>query len=278
MKNITPKKIKAYYNFLIETEKRENTILKYMRDIKAFAMWLSDRQLNKTAVLEYKKHLKENLSARSVNSVLSSLNSFFEYYNHRELRVRMIKIQKQMFANSDKELSVSEYKRLLSSARSKGNERLYILIQTICATGIRVSELPFITIESLKEKKAYIEMKGKSRVILIPDKVCRILSDYAKKQSIKKGSIFITKNGNPLDRSNIWKMLKALCKSAGVSKIKVFPHNLRHLFAKTFYSIHKDIVRLADILGHSSVNTTRLYTMETGKVHRRQIETLKLII
>lgn len=276
MKKITNTKIKSYNEFLITEEKSRNTISKYMRDVIAFVKWLSDRELSKSAVLEYKEYLREHLSARSTNSVLSSLNSFFEFCSCYELKVKMIKIQRQLFSNPEKELTVEEYDRLLAAAKSKGDEKIYLLMQTICATGIRVSELQFITGESLKFGRADIEMKGKVRIILIPKEICRLLSEYAKKQDIKKGSIFISKKGKPLDRSNIWKMLKALCEDAGVDRKKVFPHNLRHLFAKSFYSLHKDIVRLADILGHSSVNTTRIYTMETGEIHRKLIENLKL--
>ncbi len=276
MKKITNRKIKNYNEFLICEEKSKNTISKYMRDVVAFSKWLSDKDLTKSVVLEYKEHLRESLSARSTNSVLSSLNSFFEFCNWYELKVKMIKIQRQIFSNPDKELSVDEYDRLLAAAKSKGNEKLYLLMQTICATGIRVSELQFITVESLKYGRADIEMKGKVRIILIPKEICELLTKYVREQGIESGSIFLTKCGKALDRSNIWKMLKSLCEDAGVDRKKVFPHNFRHLFAKTFYSLHKDIVRLADILGHSSVNTTRIYTMETGDTHRKQIEILRL--
>ncbi len=276
MKKITNRKVESYNEFLVSEEKSKNTVSKYMRDVCAFTKWLSERELTKAVVLEYKEHLRESLSARSTNSVLSSLNSFFEFCHCYELKLKMIKIQKQIFANADRELSVEEYDRLLACAKSKGNEKLYLLMQTICTTGIRVSELQFITVESLKLGRADIEMKGKARIILIPKAICHRLSKYAKEQGIRKGSIFLSKTGKALDRSNIWKMLKGLCQDAGVDKKKVFPHNFRHLFAKTFYSLHKDIVRLADILGHSSVNTTRIYTMETGEIHRKQIEVLKL--
>ncbi len=274
---ITNTKIKSYNEYLINEEKCKNTILKYMRDIVSFSKWLTGREVSKVAVLEYKEYLRRNLSARSVNSVLSSLNSFFDFCNCNHLKVKMIKIQKHIFANSDKELSLDEYEKLLNAAKSKGNVKLNFLIQTICTTGIRVSELQFITVESLKCGKASIEMKGKFRIILIPEKICELLLEYARDENISSGSVFRTRSGKVLDRSNIWKMLKKLCNEAGVERKRVFPHNFRHLFAKTFYSLHKDIVRLADILGHSSVNTTRIYTMETGEIHRRQIENMRLL-
>ena len=189
----------------------------------------------------------------------------------------MLKIQKQIFAERSKELTKGEYERLLDAAKQKKNERLYYLMQTICSSGIRVSELSSITVEAVKEHRANINCKGKMRVVILPKDLCRMLIGFAKEQKITSGPVFVTKRGKPIDRSTIWKMMKALCESAGVSKDKVFPHNLRHLFARTYYSIQKDIVRLADILGHSSINTTRIYTMETCEVHRKQIQRLGLL-
>ena len=194
-----------------------------------------------------------------------------------DLRVKKLKIQKQIFASTDKELSKAEYDRLLQAAKQKKNERLYLLMQTICSTGIRVSEVRYITVEAVARGIAEINCKGKRRQLFLPKQLCQVLKQYIKEQKIKSGSVFITKNGNPLDRSNIWTDMKKLCKAANVSEKKVFPHNLRHLFARTYYSLQKDIVRLADILGHSSVNTTRIYTMETGEIHRRQIQKLGLL-
>ena len=274
---ITEEHVASFKDYLIDEEKSSATLEKYIRDIKAFLTWLGKSKLDKTAVLKYKEYLSSVYAPASVNSILSSLNSFFLYNSWYSLKVKTLKIQKQIFANSEKELSKEEYNRLLNTAKQSGNEKLYLLMQTICATGIGVSELKFITLESLGRKKACINLKGKMRIVMLPCKLCKTLSAYAKKQNITSGSVFITKNGKPLDRSNIWKLMKALCKSAGVAKEKVFPHNLRHLFARTFYSLQKDIVRLADILGHSSVNTTRIYTMETGEIHRKQIEKLGLL-
>ena len=277
MKKITKELIKKFRRYLIEEEKSAATVEKYIRDINVFADWLGEKDLDKETVLTYKENLIKNYAPASVNSVLSSLNSFFTFNEWYNLRVKNLKIQRQTFANKDNELSKEEYERLLTAAKSKGNEQLYFLMQTICATGIRVSELRYVTVESLKAQKAQINLKGKMRVVLLPKELCKMLLKYSKEQKITSGSVFVSRNGKPLDRSNIWKMMKALCESAGVARAKVFPHNLRHLFARTFYSIQKDIVRLADILGHSSVNTTRIYTMETGETHRRQIQKLGLL-
>lgn len=277
MKKITKELIKNFRRYLIEEEKAAATVEKYIRDINVFADWLGEKELDKETVLIYKENLTQNYAPASVNSVLSSLNSFFTFNEWYNLRVKNLKIQKQLFANKDNELTKEEYERLLTAAKSKGNEQLYFLMQTICSTGIRVSELCYITVESLKAQKAQINLKGKMRVVILPKELCKMLLKYSKEQKITSGSVFVSRNGKPLDRSNIWKMMKALCESAGVSREKVFPHNLRHLFARTFYSLQKDIVRLADILGHSSVNTTRIYTMETGETHRRQIQKLGLL-
>ena len=275
---ITKNLIEKFKQYLIEEEKATATLEKYVRDITAFFAWLAGSELDKITVLRYKEHLIDSAYApTSVNSVLSSLNSFFEYNEWHGLKVKMLKIQKQIFAERSRELTKAEYERLLVAAKQKKNERLYYLMQTICSSGIRVSELSAITIEAVKNRRANINCKGKMRVVILPKDLCKMLTEYARGQKITSGPIFITKTGKPLDRSTIWKMMKALCESAGVDREKVFPHNLRHLFARTYYSIQKDIVRLADILGHSSVNTTRIYTMETCDVHRRQIQRLGLL-
>ena len=275
---ITRELIEKFKHYLIEEEKACSTLEKYMRDITTFFVWLAGSDVDKLKVLGYKEYLiNANYAPASVNSVLSSLNSFFEFNEWHGLKVKMLKIQKQIFAERSKELTKAEYERLLDAAKQKKNERLYYLMQTICSSGIRVSELSAITIDSVKARRANINCKGKMRVVILPKELCKMLTEYAKRQKITSGPVFVTKTGKPLDRSAIWKMMKALCESAGVDRDKVFPHNLRHLFARTYYSIQKDIVRLADILGHSSVNTTRIYTMETGDVHRRQIQKLGLL-
>ena len=277
MRKITNELILSFKTYLIEEEKSENTIDKYIRDVTFFMIWLTSREVTKILTLEYKKELCEKYAPASVNAAISSLNSFFEFAGWHDIRIKALKIQRQIFSNKDKELTKAEYERLLTAAKNKKNERLYLLMQTICSTGIRVSELKFVTCEAVKKGQAVISCKGKMRTIFLPKELCRMLKEYIKEQSIKGGSVFVSRNGKPLDRSYIWKMLKNLCEAAGVSKDKVFPHNFRHLFARTYYSLQKDIVRLADILGHSSVETTRIYTIETGDICRRQIQKLGLL-
>lgn len=274
---ITFKDIEGFKNYLIEEEKSEATLEKYLRDVRVFLEFLGGADADKRMVLDYKEQLCREYAPASVNSVLSSINSFFGFLGHSELKVKTLKIQKQIFARRDRELTKLEYERLLKAAKSKRNQRLYYLMQTICACGIRVSELKFVTVESLRYGRANINCKGKMRVVILPRELCKALLKYAKSGGIQSGSVFVTRTGKPLDRSTIWKMMKSLCQSAGVAREKVFPHNLRHLFAKTYYSIEKDIVRLADILGHTSINTTRIYTMETGDIHRMQIQRLGLL-
>ena len=277
MRKITKNLIDKFKEHLIEEEKSAATIEKYLRDITTFYLWLENDKLEKMTVLDYKRELCEKYAPASVNSMLSSINSFFIYNEWYELKVKTLKIQKQIFSNSEKELTKQEYERLLDAAKNKKNEKLYMLMQTICSSGIRVSELRYVTLEAVKARQAIIKCKGKMRIVILPKDLCKLLTEYAKGQKITSGSIFVTKTGKPLDRSNIWKMMKALCDDAGVPKSKVYPHNLRHLFARTYYSLQKDIVRLADILGHSSIETTRIYTVESGIIHRRQIQKLGLL-
>ncbi len=278
MRTITTDTLSSYKLFLIGEEKSAATIKKYTRDIAEFASYFTEKHINKTDVLEYKSKLCEKYSPASVNAAISSLNSFFNFMEWYELRIKSIKIQKKIFTSADTELTKAEYERLLSAAKQKKSKRLYLLIQTICSTGIRVSELSYITVASLDCGIAEINCKGKRRQVFLPKQLCRILKNYIKEERIESGAVFITKNGNPLDRSNIWSDMKKLCKEANVSAKKVFPHNLRHLFARTYYEMQKDIVRLADLLGHSSVNTTRIYTMESGEIHKKQIQRLGLLL
>ena len=277
MRKITNELISSFKNNLIEEEKSKNTIDKYIRDIVAFMVWGCNRELCKATVLEYKAEIAESYAPASVNSMLSSINSFFDYNDWHDLKVKTLKIQRQIFLSKDKELSKAEYERLLTAAKQKKNQRLYYLMQTICSTGIRVSELKYIDINAVKMGQAVINCKGKMRMVILPKELCKMLKGYIKENDINDGSVFVSRNDKPLDRSHIWKMLKALCETAGVSKDKVYPHSFRHLFARTYYSLQKDIVRLADILGHSSINTTRIYTIETGDTHRRQIQRLGLL-
>jgi len=277
MKYFDYKNVDTFREYLENEEKAFATIQKYLHDISEFKMWLGDRELTKALVLSYKAHIAKKYAIASVNSVISSLNSFFSFMGWNELKVKTVKVQKCIFSSEEKALTKEEYTRLLCAAEEHNDKRLYLLMQCICSTGIRVSELKYITVESLFCGRAEINNKGKIRVILLPSKLCKALSLYARKQKIKSGAIFVSKNGRPLDRSNIWLSMKKLCKAAGVAASKVFPHNLRHLFARTYYSVQKDIVRLSDILGHSNINTTRIYTQENGDIHRQQIQRLGLL-
>ena len=277
MRILTRESIKEYESNLVNEEKSQITIEKYMRDVRAFADWVGYGEFDKTDVLAYKAELQKRYAPTSVNTVLSSLNSFFVYHEWYDMKVRTLKIQKPIFTVEEKELTKAEYDRLLSVAQRKKNERLYLLMQTICSTGIRISELKYVTIEAVNKGRADIQAKGKRRTVFFPKQLCQMLKQYTKQQSIKKGAIFVTKGGLPMNRSNIWASMKKLCKEANVSEEKVYPHNLRHLFARTYYSQQKDIVRLADILGHSSINTTRIYTIESGEIHRKQIQKLGLL-
>ncbi len=267
----------AFEKALREQERAGATVEKYMRDLRAFGAYVGDGEVNKQVVLDYKAYLQKRYATASVNSVLSSLGAFFAFCERRDLCVKRIKQQKNVFAAREKELTRAEYERLLSAALDKGNRRLYLLMQTVCACGIRVSEVQFITAEAVRRGYADIACKGKRRRVYLPGELCRQLRGYMREKGITAGAVFVTRSGKPLDRSNIWSDMKKLCQAARVSAEKVFPHNLRHLFARTYYSIHKDIVRLADILGHSNIDTTRIYTMESGDVHRKQINRLGLV-
>ena len=265
--------------YMLREEKSENTMEKYLRDLWAFAEFMSGNIITKEMVVEYKnKLISEKYAVRSINSMLASLNSFFSFMGWHDLKVKSIKLQRQIYCPEDKELTKAEYVRLINTAKKKGNERLNLLIQTICSTGIRVSELQFITVEAVKRGEAFVSLKGKTRTVFIVKELKKKLLRYAAEHGIKSGMIFVTRTGKALSRSNIWREMKNLCEEAGVNPHKVFPHNLRHLFARTFYGIEKDIAKLADILGHSSINTTRIYIMTTGNEHRQRMERMKLII
>lgn len=275
---ITIKLIENFADVLREQEKSAATILKYVHDLNRLCEYLAGAILTKTSLIDWKKHLIEQYAPASVNTMLAAINSLLDFCGWMELRVKPLKIQKSMFCDEGKELTRTEYIRLVHAAGQEGNERLALVLQTICATGIRVSELKFITAEAVRFSRAEISNKGKRRTIFLPEKLRRMLNRYLQKQKRTAGAVFVTKSGKPLDRSNIWRDMKALCESAGVAAGKVFPHNLRHLFARTYYSIEKDLSRLADILGHSNINTTRIYTLESGSVHARQVERMGLII
>ena len=277
MMKITVNLIQNYKGYLTEEEKSKSTIEKYVRDVTAFMEWIGDRELSKLQVLDYKKELVEKYTPATVNSILAALNGFFDYNEWYGLKVKSLKLQQALFYQADKELTKAEYERLLKAAKDKKNERLYLIMQTICSTGIRVSELKYVTVEAVQQGQTIVKLKGKIRVVIFTKELCKVLKKYIQEQGINEGAVFITRNGKAVDRYSIWKSMKKLCESAGVNPEKVFPHNLRHLFARTFYGIQKDIVRLADILGHSSVNTTRIYTIENGDMHRMQMHMLGLV-
>lgn len=275
---ITPALIQKYAAFLREQERAASTVVKYVHELTVLEILLAGRPVTKGALLEWKEDLIGQYTPASVNNKLAAVNGFLSFCGMGALRLRKLKIQKALFLSEEKELTRAEYVRLVRAAEQAENERLSLVIQTICATGIRVSELRFITAEAVQRGRAEVSNKGKRRTVFLPDKLRKLLKSYLQKQKITAGAVFVSKNGKPLDRSNIWRDMKALCESAGVEPGKVFPHNLRHLFARTFYSIEKDLSRLADILGHSSVTTTRIYTAESGSIHARQIGRLNLVV
>ena len=272
---IDSRTILLFEQHLKEEEKSRATIDKYLHDIRIFSEFLQDETISKERTIAYKEHLSTQYAISSVNSMLAALNCFLRFIGQQRCCVKLMKVQRQIFSAEEKELDKCEYQRLVTAAK---NTRLSLVIQTICGTGIRVSELRYITVEAVCHGKAVVNCKNKTRVIFIPVPLQKLLKKYIKNNRIDTGPVFVSKNGNPLDRSNIWRDMKALCKLANVSPGKVFPHNLRHLFARTFYSIEKDIVKLADLLGHSSINTTRIYTMETGDKHFNRLERMHLVL
>ncbi len=275
-RKITEEMIKSYRQHLIRDEKSTATVEKYLRDVRAFLVFAGGAAVTKELTVAYKKQLQKDYAPRSVNSMLASVNSFLIFIGRSDCKVKALKLQRQVYCAEEKELRKAEYERLLKAAEK--NEKLRLVMQTICATGIRVSELRFFTVEAVKRGEVVVSCKAKTRTILIPGKLRRRLLDYAGKQKIRSGVIFLTRNGKPLDRKTIWAQMKELCRAAGVNPGKVFPHNLRKLFARTFYGIEKDIAKLADILGHSSIDTTRIYIMTTGTEHRRKVERLGLVV
>lgn len=276
---LSKEQIARFGIYLREEEKCPNTIEKYIRDANAFAKYANDAEITKEMVIAYKNKLySENYAVRSINSMLASLNSFFLFMGWPDLRVKSIKLQKTIYCHEEKELTKAEYLRLVCTAKQNGKERLSLLLQTICGTGIRVSELQYITVEAAKCGEAVVSLKGKTRAVFIVGELQKKLLKYAGKHKIMSGAIFVTRNGKPMNRTNIWREMKNLCEQAGVNLQKVFPHNLRHLFARTFYELEADIAKLADILGHSSINTTRIYIVSNGGEHRRRMENMRLVI
>ncbi len=274
---LSAEQIKKFANYLCQEEKSVATQEKYLRDVRGFCVYADDNEITKELVVAWKRHLVEQgFAVRSINSMLASVNSLLDFLGLSNCKTKNIRMQQKTYCTEDKELTKAEYMRLLDA--SKKNEQLNLVIQTICGTGIRVSELRYFTVEAIRHGEVTVDCKSKTRTILVPGKLKNILLNYAKKHGITAGAIFVTRSGKPLDRSNIWSAMKKLCETAGVKSSKVFPHNLRKLFARTFYGIEKDIAKLADILGHSSINTTRIYIMTTGVEHRRKIERLGLIV
>ncbi len=281
MKNyiLTNRQIVSFRRHLKQEEREQSTIEKYVRDVRLFEAWLSGRRVTAEIVTDWKNYLRtKGYKPETINDKLSALNKFFVFMRWLECRIKYLKIQKRLFRGTEKELTKGDYVRLLETADTLRKNRLALLIETICATGIRVSEVRYITMEAVRAGYADVALKGKIRTILLPAKLCRKLQKYARKQKIASGEIFITRTGKGVSRRQIWAEMKALCKKAGVAASKVFPHNLRHLFARTFYRACRDVAKLADVLGHSSIETTRIYLISTGKEHTRQLERLGLIL
>ena len=275
---LTMDQLVLFQQHLAGEEREQSTIEKYMREVRSFQTWLTGRPVTTKIVASWKNHLRtEGYKPETINSKLSALNKFFSFMGWSECRMKYLKIQRKLFRGTERELTKAEYIRLLETANSGGKVRLALLIETICATGIRVSEVKYITEEAIQAGRADIALKGKIRTILLPGKLCRKLQKYARKQKITSGEIFLTRSGKGISRRQIWAEMKALCKKANVAPSKVFPHNLRHLFARTFYRACRDVAKLADVLGHSSIETTRIYLISTGVEHARQLERLGLI-
>ena len=278
MRKIEPKILQEFELYLRNEERSKATIEKYMRDVRCFVGFIGSTEVSKQSVVDYKNKLGNSYAVASANSMIAALNSFLRFCGWHDLCVKQFRVQRQAYCSEEKELTRAEYLRLLEAANKKHNERLNLIIQTICGTGIRVSELQYITVEALGKGEAVVNCKGKNRRIFIVPELKKKLLRYVKEQKISSGAVFITRNGKPVSRNNIWKEMKSLCEQAHVAPSKVFPHNLRHLFARTFYGIEKDIAKLADILGHASINTTRIYIVTTGAEHKRKMEHMRLII
>ena len=278
-KRITVEQIQSFAADLRQCERSRGTIEKYTRDIRAFAAWLGGQEVTRECAAAWKQALQErDYAPATVNAMLIALNRFFAFLGWQDCRVKLLKVQRQLFRSAERDLSREEYLRLIETAQAEGKERLALLMETICATGIRVSEVRYITVEAARQGRAEISLKGKIRTILLPGKLCRKLLKYAKRQKTASGEIFLTRNGTGLSRRQIWAEMKAICRAAGVAASKVFPHNLRHLFARTFYRVTRDVAKLADVLGHSSIETTRIYLISTGAEHLRQLGRLQLIL
>lgn len=274
---MTAEIIEKYCVWLEQGERSRETIQKYEYCLVQFMDYMADRPVNKEMVILWKSCLREKLAPVTVNGALAALNGFFRFCKWDDCRTKFLKISKNTFCPESRELSKQEYKRLVKAAMDRGNVRLALLLETICSSGIRVSELPFITVEAAQKGQAEVDCKGRIRTVLLTRRLCQMLLEYAGNRGIANGMIFVTRNGRALDRSNIWREMKSLGIEANVGSEKIFPHNLRHLFARTYYSMTKDITKLSDILGHRDINTTRIYTIESGSRHRKQLERMDLV-
>ena len=275
---LTEREFDQFEDYLRHDEREESTIEAYLRSLTRFAEWADGRAVTKELAMEWKAALAESgYRPISVNAMLAAVNKFFTCMGREDCKVKYLKLQRQMFRKSEKDLSKEEYQRLVQAAHEKGDLRMELILETICATGIRVGELKYITVEAIRAGVAEIALKGKIRTILLPHRLCRKLQKYARQQKIASGKIFLTQDGLPVSRQYVWTRMKALCEPAGVERTKVFPHNLRSLFARSFYGSCHDVVRLADVLGHSSIETTRIYLMSTGKEYLRQLDKLGLV-
>ena len=275
---ISSNQLSAFAAYLRAEERSPGTMEKYLRDVQAFVRWLDGRPVTREQAAGWKEHLRaQGYAPVTINAMLAALNSLLRFLGLEDCRVKFLKIQRRLFREAGRELTRPEYERLLMAARERGQDRLALLMETICATGIRVSEVRYLTVEAARRGRAEIALKGKIRTILIPNRLCRKLLKYAGKNKTVSGEIFLTRNGTSMSRRQIWAELKQLCQYAGVESTKVFPHNLRHLFATTFYKVCKDIARLADVLGHSSIETTRIYLLTSGREHARQLDRLGLV-
>ena len=277
LRRIDPARLTAFQAELLRKEYSVGTVENYLRAVRAFARW-SGGAVDRGLVLTWKVQLTARYAPATVNAMLAGLNRFFDFAGRPECRVKVLRLQRCSFREAERELDRGEYRALVRTARTLGRERLALVMETICATGIRVGEVPFITVEAACRGRTDVALKGKVRTIFLPDRLCRRLLQYARKQKITSGEIFLTGGGKRLSRTQIWAEMKRLCQKADVEPSKVFPHNLRHLFATIYYRVYKDIAKLADILGHSSIETTRIYLMTTGQEHRRQLERLQLVL
>ncbi len=277
-RKLSSQKIQEFEIYLINEERSRATVEKYVRDVKRFSKFVQSEEIDKRSILDYKSKLGETYAVASANSMIAAMNCFFRFCGWHDLCVKQFRVQREAYCSEDRELTRTEYIRLIGAANARHNERLNLIIQTICGTGIRVSELEYITVEALRSGEATVNCKGKNRRIFIVPKLKKKLLRYVKARGIVSGPVFVTRSGRPVSRNSIWKDMKALCLQANVPESKVFPHNLRHLFARTFYRMDKDIAKLADILGHASINTTRIYIVTTGAEHRKRMEHMRLII